>query len=1199
MKATNVRGATAETNQRKAGPTAGLAELLREDPEIVHLRRELETGEATAYGLYEGPRAFVTAALACARTGNLLVLCDEQKRAKELWEDLQQLLPGYETLYFPAMEMIPYEVIAQSTEIETQRLEVLSRLLTERDRQFAVVTSIDGIGKRLLPAGDFRQGLLDVDAGQTLDPRALAAHLVDFGYERTEQVAQAGQFTVRGGIFDIFSPNYAQPLRLEFFDDEIDSIRFFDTDSQCSVRKVAHATLAPGREFFLTRAARPAGEEALRSQYARQLGQLSRRRDKEPAQRLRDRVGEVLDRLAQGETYAGLEQYQMFFYPESASLLDYMGPDLLVALDESNRVQEAQEHLDRDRRQSFSELLLKGGALPGQEDYFFSLDDLAARIGACRHACFSLLPRRSAFQRREGRLALDCQNIPVFFGNPEQLVKDLGGWQAQRYSVLVLLTSEAKALRLQQLLADHDMLCSWIEDRYRADPGQIYLARGNVSHGARFPQSKLVLVSETEIFQQQKKRVNKRFFQEDGQRINQLDDLQVGDYVVHRNHGIGRYMGVERLNVQGVERDYLIVRYADDGKLYIPVEQFDLLQKYNIGEDSVPKVNKLGGNEWQRTKHKVQASVEHLAEELLQIYARRKSQTGFAFSPDDHWQKEFEAAFPYVETEDQLRAIEDVKRDMMSPTVMDRLICGDVGYGKTEVAIRAAFKAVNDGKQVAVLVPTTVLAQQHYNTFRERFSPYGIRVDMLSRFCTPKETKDTLAGLQNGAVDIVVGTHKLLGKSVHFHDLGLLVVDEEQRFGVTHKEKIKQLRSQVDVLTLSATPIPRTLHMSLVGIRDMSVIETPPQDRYPIQTYIVERTPELVKDAIRREIGRDGQVFVVHNRVEDIAQVAEEVRALVPEARILVGHGQMPERELEQIMLDFIRHEADVLVCTTIIETGMDIANVNTMIVDDADRMGLAQLYQLRGRVGRSNRIAYAYLTYRKDKTLSQVAEKRLAAIRQYTELGSGFKIAMRDLEIRGAGNLLGTEQSGHMAAVGYDLYCTMLDEAIRKLKGEEREQPREAEIDLQVSAFIPDYYIRDSAVKLGFYQRIQQARSPSRLELLEDEMIDRFGDLPQEVWNLLRAADLKQLCLEIGIRSLKQKGGVVTARFSPDTELELSTLQQLTQRFRRQLTYGSDGGELTVRISVGSADAEASLELLKTILAAMRDAVAAARGQA
>lgn len=1164
-----------------------LIDFLQNDTEIGKVQEQLSiTREAVVYGLYEGQRTLVMASLAQRRAqGNLLVVCDTQKRAKELWEDLVQLLQSYEVLYFPALEMIPYEVIAQSGELEQKRLEVLSRLALERDKKFAVVTTIEGLSKKLLPVGDFLQGLLQLEVGMVMEQQQLKAHLVNFGYEAVEQVERQGQFSVRGGIFDIYSPYYENPLRLEFFDDEIDSIRLFSTASQCSVEKVSKAWIVPGREFFLMAQNKEAGLRKIREQFNKQVGQLSKRKDREPVERLQNKIGELLERLQQDLYFTGMEQYQTFFYQENASLLDYLGHEKMLVLDEMNRIQESQEYLEKERRQTFSELLLKGSVLPGQAEYFFNMDELIPMVGAVPHVCFSLLPKASVFQQYPEKITLDCQNISSFFGNPQLLVEELQAWQEQKYRILILLTSAAKALRLQQILSDHDILCSWVADRYQADAGQIYLAYGNISHGARFPQSRMVFVSETEVFQQQKKRVNKKFFQEDGQKISQPDDLKIGDYVVHMNHGIGRYMGIERLKVQEVERDYLIVKYSDDGKLYIPVEQFDLLQKYAVNDGVVPKVNKLSGNEWQRTKNKVKASVEKLAEGLLQIYARRQSEEGFAFSPDDQWQKEFEDAFPYVETEDQLKAIEDVKKDMMSPTVMDRLICGDVGYGKTEVAIRAAFKAVNDGKQVAVLVPTTVLAQQHYNTFVERFQPYGVRVDMLSRFCTPKQQKETTEGLKNGTVDIVVGTHKLLGKTIQFHDLGLLIVDEEQRFGVTHKEKIKSLRSLVDVLTLSATPIPRTLHMSLVGIRDMSVIETPPQDRYPIQTYIVEKTPELMKDAIRRELGRGGQVYVVHNRIEDIEQLAEEIRLMVPEARILVGHGQMKEHQLEQIMMDFIDYQADVLVCTTIIETGLDISNANTMIVDEADKMGLAQLYQLRGRVGRSNRIAYAYLTYKKDKTLSQLAEKRLAAIREYTELGSGFKIAMRDLEIRGAGNLLGAEQHGHVAAVGFDLYCTMLDEAIRALKGEKTGKSQEVEIDLQVSAFIPEYYIRDSAVKLGFYQRIQQAKVINRLHLLEDEMIDRFGDIPNETWNLLRAAELKIYCQQIGIRSLKQKGGIITALFAPETNMDMSKLLELIEKYKRQLTYGSDGGELVVRITVGSTSAEKCLDLMKDIL--------------
>ena len=1164
-----------------------ILDFLDHEPELQRIQELLYAKkEANVYGLYEGQRMLITASLAKQRPDrNLLVICDTEKRAKELWEDFAQLLPLHEVMYFPALELIPYEVIAQSGELEQKRMEVLSRLALEKDKRFAVVTTIEGLSKKLLSVGDFLQGVLQLNVGMVLEQDELKAHLVSFGYEYAEQVEQPGQFAVRGGIFDIFVPYYKHPLRLEFFDDEVDSIRFFESSSQCSVEKIQSAWIVPGQEFFLMNGVKEQGTAKIREQFSSQLAQLSKKKDRQPIERLQGKIGELLERLQQSVTFAGLEQYQTFFYPESVSLLDYMGHDLFLVLDEGNRIQEVQEHLEKERRQSFGELLLKGSVLPGQAEYFWGLTDMVDMVHNTTHICFSLLPKQSVFQQDDSRITIDCQTIASFFGNRQMMVEELQTWQKQNYSIIILLTSESKALRLQQMLSDNDILCSWIADRYQADPGKIYLAYGNISHGARFPQSRLVLLSETEVFQQQKKRVNKKFFQEDGQKITHLDDLKIGDYVVHMNHGIGRYMGVERLKVQEVERDYMIIKYADDGKLYIPVEQFDLLQRYAVEEGVAPRVNKLGGAEWQKTKNKVKASVEQLAEGLLAIYAKRKSQEGYAFSPDDQWQKEFEDAFPYVETEDQLRAIEDVKRDMMSTTVMDRLICGDVGYGKTEVAIRAAFKAVNDGKQVAILVPTTVLAQQHYNTFLERFMPYGVHVEMLSRFATAKRQKDIKDGLKTGSVDIVVGTHKLLSKTIEFHDLGLLVIDEEQRFGVTHKEKIKEMRSLVDVLTLSATPIPRTLHMSLVGIRDMSVIETPPQDRYPIQTYIVERTPELMKDAIRRELGRDGQVYVVHNRIEDIERLAEEISLLVPEARIMVGHGQMKEHELEEIMMDFIAHKFDVLVCTTIIETGLDIANANTMIVDEADKMGLSQLYQLRGRVGRSNRVAYAYLTYKKDKSLGQLAEKRLAAIREYTELGSGFKIAMRDLEIRGAGNLLGAEQHGHVAAVGFDLYCTMLDEAIRELKGEKVGKRQDVEIDMQVSAFIPEYYIRDSAVKLGFYQRIQQARGISRLHLLEDEMIDRFGDIPGETWNLFRIAELKQYCFDIGIRSLKQKGGIVSLRFEADTGMDMAKLTKLMQKYKRQLTYGNEGGELVVRITVGSASAEKCLDLVKAVL--------------
>lgn len=1164
--------------------------FLQQDPDILRLQGILQQKQELAiYGLYEGQRTMVTAALLESQQADcLLVICDTPKRAKELWEDLGQLLPEDEVLYFPALEMIPYEVLAQSGELEHKRLEVLSRLLLPMGKRMVVITVMNAISKKLLPPEAFRKGIRQLAVGQMVELGELRSYLVEFGYEGVEQVEQPGQFAVRGGIIDVYCPSYGHPLRLEFFDDEIDSIRHFEVKSQCSIDKLQQAVLVPGREFFLTAEQRQQGIEAIREEFTQQVEQLRKKKNREPLERLQSKVGELLEKLGQGLYFPGVEQYQGYFVQQPASLLDYLAPRCLVVLDEANRIQEAEEHQQRERLHSFADLLAKGSVLPGQSNYFYDLNTLGVCLQRPAHICFSLLPKPSIFQDNAEMHTLECKTIPPFFGNPQLLLDELRNWQRLRYRVIILLTATAKGQRLQQMLEENGLTASWIDHPQQTAPGQIYLAQGNLSHGGQFSQSKLVLVAETEIFQQQKKRVNKKMFKEDGQKIAHLDDLHVGDYVVHINHGIGRYMGIERLNVSNVERDYLIVRYSGEDKLYIPVEQFDLLQKYVVNEGAAPKVNKLGSADWVKTKNKVKASVEKIAEELLRIYAQRQSQEGYAFSPDDQWQKEFEEAFPYVETEDQLRAIEEVKHDMTKPIVMDRLICGDVGYGKTEVAIRAAFKAVNDGKQVAVLVPTTVLAQQHYNTFSERFTPYGVKVEMLSRFRTAKEQKETIAGLAAGSVDIVIGTHKLLNKSVNYHDLGLLVIDEEQRFGVTHKEKIKGLRTQVDVLTMSATPIPRTLHMSLVGIRDMSVIETPPQDRYPIQTYIAEKSPELLKDAIRRELGRGGQVFFVHNRVDDIEHVAETIGELVPEAKILVGHGQMKEHELEDIMMAFIHHEADVLISTTIIETGIDIANANTLIVDEADKMGLSQLYQLRGRVGRSNRVAYAYLTYQKDRTLSQLAEKRLAAVREYTELGSGFKIAMRDLEIRGAGNLLGAEQSGQVAAVGFDLYCNLLDDAIKELKGEKQQRKQAVEIDLYISALIPDYYIKDSAVKLGFYQRIQQCRSVSRLLLLEDELVDRFGDLPRETNNLLKIAELKTICMEGKMVSLKQKGGIIELRFASDVQMEMTDLYQLSQQYKRIMTYGNNGGELLVKLSIGSRSTEECLDLVKDILLAI-----------
>ena len=1162
--------------------TDSFSELLSEDKELLQIKKTLaEQGKVGIYGLNEGQRAMIEAQLVKGK--DALLICESPKRAKALWEDMSQLVKSAESVYFPALELIPFEVLGQSGELERQRLNVLAKLL-KKSEPLIVVTTIDALGKVLLPKEIMQDALRNLSLGERVDLEEFKNHLVEIGYQAVSVVEAPGEFAFRGGIIDIFSPNYQKPLRIEFFDDEVDSLRFFEIADQRSVDKVKKAVIFPAKEFFLTADARERGIKNIRQAYEEQLAKLAGKKDPEATRRLQGKVGELLERLS-NHAEIGLEQFNAYFYPQGAFLADYMAKDTLIIFDEANRIEDAWQHLTKEREQTLADLLIKGAALPLQSQFFFDTMTLCEHLSQFKRASFSLLPKNSLFLDSAALLSVECKTIPPFFGNVNLLIDELKNWKRQKYCIIILLTSATKALKLQQMLSAYDLNCPWQGDKAVPVAGEIVSAYGNISQGAQFLRSKLVIITENEIFEQQKKRVNKKLFSAEGEKISGIDELNIGDYVVHITHGIGRYLGIQKLKVDNVEKDYLIVKYSGEDKLYIPVEQFDLLRKYSAGEGTTPKVNKLGGAEWLKTKAKVRASVEDLAQKLLEIYAKRETQAGYAFSPDDQWQREFEDAFPYVETEDQLKAISDVKKDMMSPKVMDRLICGDVGYGKTEVAIRAAFKCVNDGKQVAVLVPTTVLAQQHYNTFSERFAPYGIKVELLSRFRSAKEQKDIINRLAQNDVDIIIGTHKLLNKSVHFYDLGLLVIDEEQRFGVTHKEKIKALRSQVDVLTMSATPIPRTLHMSLVGIRDMSVIETPPQDRYPIQTYVVEYSPELIVDAIRRELGRGGQVFYVHNRVEDIESVASTLSQLVPEARILIGHGKMKEHELENVMLDFINKQADVLLCTTIIETGLDIANANTLIIDHADKMGLSQLYQLRGRVGRSNRVAYAYLTYQKDKTLNTVAEKRLSAVREYTELGSGIKIAMKDLEIRGAGNLLGAEQHGQVCAVGFDLYCKMLDEAIQELKGEKKAAKEHTEVDLQISAFIPEYYIRDAHLKLSFYQRIQNATAISQLGLLFDELVDRFGDVPQETQNLLTIAEIKLLAHEAGITSLKQKAGVVSIRFSADTAIEIPKLYELAKEYKRRINYTNASGELLIKVTVGTLDQKDCLDLVKSVV--------------
>ena len=785
-----------------------------------------------------------------------------------------------------------------------------------------------------------------------------------------------------------------------------------------------------------------------------------------------------------------------------------------------------------------------------------------------------------------GSYDLQTKSVNPYNRSFELLTQDLKRLKRNGYRVVLLSGSRTRARRLAEDLRDYDLSSYYSDDMEReVQPGEIMTAYGHITEGYEYPLLKFTVIAESDIFGNLKKKKKRKIYE--GRKIQSFSELKPGDYVVHENHGLGIYQGIEKIEVDRVAKDYMKIAYDKGGNLYIPATQLDLIQKYASADAKKPKLNRLGSQDWVKTKTRVRGAVKEIAKDLVELYAARQNQKGFVYGKDTVWQKEFEEMFPFEETEDQLLAIEAVKRDMESSKIMDRLICGDVGYGKTEIAIRAAFKAVQESKQVVYLVPTTILAQQHYHTFQQRMRDFPVRVDLMCRFRTSAQQKKTIEDTKKGLVDIVIGTHRVLSDDLKFKDLGLLIIDEEQRFGVQHKEKVKKLKENVDVLTLTATPIPRTLHMSLIGIRDMSVLEEAPQDRMPIQTYVMEYNDEMVREAIERECARSGQVYYVYNRVEDIAEIAAHIQKLVPDVNVAFAHGQMREQELERIMCDFIDGEIDVLVSTTIIETGLDISNVNTMIIHDADRLGLSQLYQLRGRVGRSNRMAYAFLLYRRDKMLKEIAEKRLAAIREFTDLGSGFKIAMRDLEIRGAGNLLGAQQHGHMEAVGYDLYCKMLNEAVKHLKGEMEEEDYTTTIDLNIDAYIPDTYISNEYQKLDIYKRIAAIESEEEMEDMVEELIDRFGDIPKKVEMLLTVAQLKALAHKVYVTAVEQKGDTYTFAMYERAKVCPEKIPALLKEFRDDLAFKAEPPMFIYRKKrINKRDkTESVLEVVKNVL--------------
>ena len=1129
-------------------------EPLQELEEFQKIQQALKKQSIQVTGCIDAQKAhFIYAAGAAKKK---LIVTYSELRAKELCENYR--LFDKNVLFYPAKDLIFYSADVQSNLLVQQRIRVLQKLMEEEE--VTIVTTMGGIMDHLLPPEVFQKQIETVESDSEFDMELWKKKLTAMGYERVGQVEGSGQFAVRGGILDIFPLTEENPVRIELWGDEIDSIRSFDVESQRSIENLDRIRIYPAGEFIADDGRIKKGLAVLEKEAKRLADQFFQERKTEESARLKAFAEEVKQSLTQWKQMSVLDGLAPYFYDRMVSFAEYFPKEALVVLDEPNRLWEEAQAIEKEFRESMTNRLEKGYVLPGQMNLLCESQMASEKLQ--KHRCMGLCMLEAAGPQWHfaEHFSIDVRSVNTYNNSFELLVKDLQQWKKKGERVILLCASRTRAKRLAEDLRDHELRAFYSEDADRiVQRGEIMLLYGSAHRGYEYPLIKFLVISESDIFGKEKKK-RKKIRHYEGKTIHSFSELSVGDYVVHENHGLGIYRGIEKIEVDKVTKDYMKVEYAGGSNLYVPATQLDVIQKYADSQAKRPKLNKLGTQEWGRTKTKVRSAVKNIAKDLVQLYAARQREEGFCYGEDTIWQKEFEETFPFDETDDQLEAIEAVKHDMESNKIMDRLICGDVGYGKTEVAIRAAFKAAQESKQVVFLVPTTILAQQHYNNFVQRMKDYPVRVDLLCRFRTAAEQKKTLEDLKKGLVDIVIGTHRVLSKDVQFKDLGLLIIDEEQRFGVTHKEKIKKLRENIDVLTLTATPIPRTLHMSLVGIRDMSVLEEAPMERVPIQTYVMEYNEEMVREAISRELARGGQVYYVYNRVNTIVETANKIASLVPEARVAFAHGQMKERELEKIMYDFINGEIDVLVSTTIIETGLDISNVNTMIIHDADNLGLSQLYQLRGRVGRSNRTAYAFLMYRRNKMLREVAEKRLHAIREFTDLGSGFKIAILDLEIRGAGNLLGAEQHGHMEAVGYDLYCKMLNESVKELKGETQpEEEFDTVIDLDIDAFIPERYIKNEFQKLDVYKRIATIESEEEYDDMLEELMDRFGEPPKAVQNLLAVANLKAMAHRAWLTEIAQKGDQIRFTMFERAKADPAGIELLVKESKGKMKFVID----------------------------------------
>lgn len=1140
-----------------------ITDYINKDKRYQELNEVFGKDNILVTGLSAAAKATIIAEKYLESEQQLLVVTNNLYQADKLEADILQFVDANDVYKYPMQDIMTEEFSTQSPQFMSERIRTLTAL-SQNERGLFIVP-LNGLKKWLTPVELWKSHQITLSVGEDINVDDLLTKLVNMGYRRESVVSHIGEFSLRGGIIDIY-PLIGEPVRIELFDTEIDSIRNFDVESQRSNDNMQEVNITTASDYIITDDVIKHTKEKLTEAYQETRPKIDKS--------VRNDIKETYDSFKLFESslfdHQVMRRLVAFMYEQPATIIDYFQDDAIVAVDEYNRIKETEETLTTEVDDFMQNLIESGKGFIGQS--FLDYQNFETLLKKHPVAYFTLFTATMSVKLQD-IIKFSCKPVQQFYGQYDIMRSEFQRYIANDYTIVVLAETETKKERIQSMLNEMHIPTFVDVAENEIQGGRAIITEGSLSEGFELPYMQLVVVTERELFKsQQKKKRKQQKTLTNAEKIKSYQDLKVGDYVVHVHHGVGRYLGVETLEVAGVHKDYIKLQYKGTDQLFVPVDQMDQVQKYVASEDKMPKLNKLGGTEWKKTKAKVQQSVEDIADELIELYKEREMSVGYQYGPDSAEQNDFELDFPYELTPDQAKSITEIKGDMEQQKPMDRLLCGDVGYGKTEVAVRAAFKAVLEGKQVAFLVPTTILAQQHYETLIERMQDFPIDVELISRFRTTKEIKEVKEGLKSGKVDIVVGTHKLLGKDIVYKDLGLLIVDEEQRFGVRHKERIKTLKTNVDVLTLTATPIPRTLHMSMLGVRDLSVIETPPENRFPVQTYVLEQNSNFIKEALERELSREGQVFYLYNKVQSIYEKREQLQMLMPDASIGVAHGQMTERDLEETMIGFINHEYDILVTTTIIETGVDVPNANTLIIEEADRFGLSQLYQLRGRVGRSSRIGYAYFLHPANKVLTETAEDRLQAIKEFTELGSGFKIAMRDLNIRGAGNLLGKQQHGFIDSVGFDLYSQMLEEAVNEKRGitpEQNDAP-EVEIELNIDAYLPAEYIQNEQAKIEIYKKLRKIESETQLIDIKDELIDRFNEYPAEVARLLDMMEIKIHALHAGVTLIKDKGKTIEIFLSEKgtEDIDGEALFKQTQPLGRAMKVGVQDGKMKVTLT-------------------------------